>query len=389
MSDLGQDRVAEFSALIEHIYDAAIDPDAWAAVLDRLRRFLNTQTAALWSYDLHDLTPPWQLSVGYDPYWIQQSIDKYAALNPYVADVAQMEQGEITAVSMRPDYAAVFETEFYKGWLKPQSLIDASVVVIEKSLSNITTLANVRTEQQGLIDQTTIDSLRLIYPHIRRALIIGRVLREAQDRATELSAVLDSLAAGMMLLNARGGLIHANAAGRAILAKGAPLRAAATRIVLASGPADRLLRAAIVQAQADGEGAGDRGLTIPIHEGEDQFVLHLLPLNAARRKAVGADGEAAHVLFLSRREANDVLAVAAFAERFGLTPQEVRVLQTLVEVGSVPMTAELLGISASTARSHVTSIFDKSGVRRQAEVVRLLVEMKSPFVRRSASKAVS
>jgi DNA-binding CsgD family transcriptional regulator len=40
---------------------------------------------------------------------------------------------------------------------------------------------------------------------------------------------------------------------------------------------------------------------------------------------------------------------------------------------------EIFGISSATARSHVTRIFDKSGVRRQADVLRLLMEMRSPF----------
>ena len=44
------------------------------------------------------------------------------------------------------------------------------------------------------------------------------------------------------------------------------------------------------------------------------------------------------------------------------------------------MAADILGISPSTARTHVTSIFDKTGVRRQAELLRLLIETKSPFV---------
>ena len=55
-------------------------------------------------------------------------------------------------------------------------------------------------------------------------------------------------------------------------------------------------------------------------------------------------------------------------------------LQSVIEAGSVPMAADILGISSSTARTHVTSIFDKTGVRRQADLLRLLMETKSPFV---------
>jgi len=103
-------------------------------------------------------------------------------------------------------------------------------------------------------------------------------------------------------------------------------------------------------------------------------------LNAARRRSIGSDERAAVVLFVSRSDPKDAPVIAAFAERFRLTRQETRVMKTLVEAGSVPMAADILGISPSTARTHVTSIFDKTGVRRQAELLRLLIETKSPFV---------
>jgi DNA-binding CsgD family transcriptional regulator len=119
---------------------------------------------------------------------------------------------------------------------------------------------------------------------------------------------------------------------------------------------------------------------MPVLGEQGEFILHLLPLNAARRKSVGSGAGAAHVLFINRNDPKDAPVFAAFAERFDLTPQEARVLQTLVEAGSVPMAADILGIAASTARTHVTSIFDKTGVRRQADLLRLLMAMKSPFV---------
>jgi DNA-binding CsgD family transcriptional regulator len=105
----------------------------------------------------------------------------------------------------------------------------------------------------------------------------------------------------------------------------------------------------------------------------------MMPLNKARQISIKAGQGAAVVVFVTQTDASDAAAIAVFAARFGLTAQETRVLQTVVEVGGVPAAAEILGISPATARTHVTSIFDKSGVRRQADLVRLLTQMKSPF----------
>jgi hypothetical protein len=126
---------------------------------------------------------------------------------------------------------------------------------------------------------------------------------------------------------------------------------------------------------------GEKGTSIPIRSENADFILHMLPLNAARRKSVGFGDGAANILFVTRTDPKDATALAAFAERFGLTAQEGRVLQAILEVGGVPMAADILGISPNTARTHVTSIFNKTGVRRQADLIRLLIETKSPFAR--------
>ena len=378
---MNTDSLDEFSNVVGHIYDAAVAPAAWPAVLDRICKLLNSQTAALWSYDVYDRRPPWQLQIGYDPYWMQVYSEKYLALNPYMDEVARMSPGEAWATSSRSDYSDLFKTEFYQGWLKPQRFIDSSLLIVEKSMNTITTLANVRNEDQGPYDSATIDVVRMLYPHLRRAVMIERVVREHQDRATEYAVALDSLAAGMFLLTDTAMVAHANAAGAEMLAAGSPIKKISGRLVLEDEQANRALRQAMAAAEDGDVGLGGKGASIPLSGEQGEFVLHMLPLNAARRKSVAPGVRASHVLFVSRSDPKDGPVIAAFAARFGLTAQETRVLQTLVEAGSVPMAADILGISASTARTHVTSIFDKTGVRRQADLLRLLMESKSPFVR--------
>ncbi|MBV1700735.1 MAG: helix-turn-helix transcriptional regulator [Hyphomicrobiales bacterium] len=378
MSIIGLD---DFSGLVENIYDAALAPGQWPSALGKICKLLNCQTAALWSYDLYDRTPPWQLEIGYDPYWMKRYTEKYLALNPYMDDVARMSPGEANYSSSRPEYQELFKTEFYQDWLKPQRFIDSSVLMVEKSMNTITTFVNVRNEDQGLFDSATIDLVNMLYPHLRRAVLIGRVVREHQDHAAEYSAALDALATGMFLVTGAAELVHANVAGGTILAAGTPLKKVDGALILDDKQANRILREALATANAGDVTLGQKGTSIPLRGATGEFILHMMPLNAARRKSVGSVGRATHVLFLSRNDPKDATVIAAFAKRFRLTAQETRVLETVVDAGSVPMAADILGISPSTARTHVTSIFDKTGVRRQADLLRLLMEMKSPFVR--------
>jgi hypothetical protein len=176
-----------FSELVGTIYDAALSPGEWPEALEAICHYLNAKTAALWSYDVQDRTPPWQLQVGYEPYWMQVYAEKYLALNPYMDDVTLLGPGESNYTSRRPDYPDLFKSEFYQGWLKPQGFIDASVLMVEKSLNNITTLVNVRNESQGCFDEPTMALVNSLYPHLRRAVLIGRTFEEQHKRVVEYS----------------------------------------------------------------------------------------------------------------------------------------------------------------------------------------------------------
>jgi DNA-binding CsgD family transcriptional regulator len=59
-------------------------------------------------------------------------------------------------------------------------------------------------------------------------------------------------------------------------------------------------------------------------------------------------------------------------DEFGLTPTEVRVAMHLGNGGTVASCGEAFGIAESTVRSHLKSVFAKTGVRRQAQLQTLL-----------------
>jgi DNA-binding CsgD family transcriptional regulator len=60
---------------------------------------------------------------------------------------------------------------------------------------------------------------------------------------------------------------------------------------------------------------------------------------------------------------------------FGLTTAEARIAQALVEGRSPREVAESLRLSFYTVRWHMVRIFDKTGTKRQAELVRLMMRV--------------
>lgn len=56
----------------------------------------------------------------------------------------------------------------------------------------------------------------------------------------------------------------------------------------------------------------------------------------------------------------------------GLSPQEIRVVLHLLDGGTVTSCAEAMGVAESTVRSHLKSVFAKTGCRRQSQLAGLL-----------------
>ena len=66
--------------------------------------------------------------------------------------------------------------------------------------------------------------------------------------------------------------------------------------------------------------------------------------------------------------------VAFFCARFELTIAQARLAAFLSKGGTLAEYASMTGIKTSTVRSHLKAIFQKVGVKRQAELVVRLLE---------------
>jgi DNA-binding CsgD family transcriptional regulator len=93
---------------------------------------------------------------------------------------------------------------------------------------------------------------------------------------------------------------------------------------------------------------------------------------AAGRLSEAQLRDAAAIVFiidpLSRRR----LPMQRVRDAYGLTRAEVRVAFAVSAGISVVAAADLLGVSANTVKSHLRSVFIKTGARGQVELARLM-----------------
>jgi len=98
---------------------------------------------------------------------------------------------------------------------------------------------------------------------------------------------------------------------------------------------------------------------------EDAPLTGERPLFALERPAA--------ILFVADPERRPQAPPERLRRLWGLTPQEARLALLVTEGLSPKQAAERMGIAAPTARVHLAAVFRKTGARRQAELVRLVL----------------
>lgn len=82
------------------------------------------------------------------------------------------------------------------------------------------------------------------------------------------------------------------------------------------------------------------------------------------------------VLLIKDMERTTKHFLVSFARHFELTSAETAVVSEAIRGDGIAALARRLGISRTTARTHIQHVFDKTGTHRQAELIRLVGEWK-------------
>jgi DNA-binding CsgD family transcriptional regulator len=368
------------SDLIGDVYDATLDQLLWQNVLERAALFVGGVGAALFSKDAAAQLGDVHYDVGIDQYYRQLYFDKYVTLDPATTGqfFAEIEEPFATADLM--PYEEFTETRFYQEWVRPQGLVDFLTAILDKSATSVAMFGVFRHERNGVVDDEARRRMRLIVPHIRRAVLIGRMFDLKTAEAATFADTLDRLSAGMCLVDAEGRIVHANAAGHAILAAGDILYAVSGRLAACDAQINQTLREVFAAAGQGDAALGTKGIAVPLtgRDGE-RYVAHALPLTSGARRRAGIAYTAVAALFVRKAALAMSSRSEVIGKAFKLTPTELRVLLAIVEVGGVPEVAAALGVADTTVRTHVSRLFEKTGATRQADLVKLVAGYSAPL----------
>lgn len=354
------------SALIEQIYEAAVLPEKWPAILHSIAKrvgatgglFMSTSQrggGAIVSPDLEE--------------HLSDYISEGWAADPLRTAPLMAEQ--YPGFRAETDYRSVPEIEalpVHREFLDPRGLIAGAATAMQGAIDNSLFLAfeGFRSHEAASDAIPFLDTLR---SHLARAFSL------AAHHHARTQLVVDSLA----LAGAAAAVVGID--GRLRAANDGFVRRMAGRMtetVAGLRFADPFLQRQLATALLLGS---DSGLvqSIAVRDPGDgmRFAIHLLPIARAARDVCGGDG----VLLLIADGLNAVVPNADLLRLlFDLTPAEARLSRMIGDGMRLAEAGNVLGMTEATARVHLKSVFLKTGVRRQSELMRLLVGLSSPAV---------
>jgi DNA-binding CsgD family transcriptional regulator/PAS domain-containing protein len=375
---------ADYDRLVGLIYEGPLEPQPWQSALPALRDFLDVQVVSL------VLRPP---SAG-DPGVILNSVrpapgtesvtlaspddweltayrDQFFSLDPFV----NLPLNQVTALSDMLADDELARSDYYRQYLQPVGLFQILGLDIAEPGGMLARMRLSRRRDEPAFTREERDWLTRLSPHLRRAIQIYATLNRTASERDVYAGAVSQLAVATIILDEQGRVLNMNPVAQLLVDQADGLSLRNQHLQVAGRDTNRELQSAlqtIVRAQQHGQPGVARALRVPRSAGRADLGLVVRPVPVSEWSE-GQSSPCAAV-FISDPDLHETASKQTLGELFGLTPAEANLAILLARGLSLAEVSEAQNISQHTARAQLKSIFAKTGVSRQAELVRLIIK---------------
>jgi DNA-binding CsgD family transcriptional regulator len=236
-------------------------------------------------------------------------------------------------------------------------------------------IAVLRNFRQGPFGEPEMAALGRLVPHLQRAARLQFQMRKLMLQNQAVEAALDRLPFGVVIADAKGRALSNNRAAEEIVAANDGLllrggRLAAARTEETAALARQIAEAVRIANHRNGQGGGSLLISRP--SGRRPLAVLVAPLSPDVTLAAEHQAPAALILITDLEHQPKVLG-RRLVDLFGLTQAEACLAVALVAGKRLEEIAEERGVRMPTLRTQPRAILDKTGTRRQADLMRLIV----------------
>ncbi|GAB3628795.1 helix-turn-helix transcriptional regulator [Pandoraea terrae] len=361
----------ELSQLIGLIYEGPLEPVPWQKSLNFIRERLRANYVTLILRSSTPDDPGLYISAG--DVTTEGSVSYatyYYSLDPFV----DLPPEQVVTVHEILGEAQWIASPLYQEFLAHYNVFHIMGADVRTPGGEECRLRVCRPREAEAFSENDKAFCRLLLPHLKRAMILHAHFDRSESERKLYAGAMDRLMVGTLILDENGKILQTNAPADELLQARDGLRLADNALAAVYPRDDRELQRlvkgalcghakpgrAVVEAMSVMRPSGKRNLGV---------VVRSVPMGewseGKRRPAVA--------VFVRDPDSQPQATHEVVRQMFGLTPAEAALAMELAKGLSLEEAAVALNVRTNTVRAHLRSIFSKTGVARQSELVRVLL----------------
>lgn len=358
---------AELDGLISAFYEAALEPTRWQDGLSRFADLAHARSAVSVFGDIQRRDVTILDSSGQPSEVIEAYNAHYFAHDPLVELAARTPAGTWMNDWRDAVDPAYSRGEYYNEFMRrfENHAVMANILVQQGPL--MSSISVQRGVGQPAFDSADEERLAPVMPHVQRAARLHFTVKRAGLEGQLAAAALDGIAVPLLIVDGHARALLMNRAAEHLCRRHPVLSVRNGRLGAANTPA---LEHAIAQATAHGRTRAS-GVLLAAPQPSDTLHLVVAPLAPNAAMAAAWQRPLALVMMLGRGQPAPNLG-PLLRSLFGLTAAETRVAWLVADGHTPAEVAERLQTSVATVRTQLKAVYFKTGVRRQAELSRLV-----------------
>lgn len=365
--------------IADAFHEAAFGQRSWYAALEGLADATGSTRAGLISFgpacavDLNLLTraPP-------------DLAAEYAARGGGDPDLNPRLRAALAAPLLRPfteadfnDRGSLARNPFYRDFLLPNDLAHLGAAVLERTGTSLSAVHVVRTEAEGALPAPTRRLLGAFAPHVRTAFRAQRTLRDEGNRL--VAGALGQLTLAGFICDEHRRVRATTPLGEAVASEESILRIRRGYLAPARHADVEEFAATLHQVARCREIPGQPfARSLIVHDAKDQpAILDVIALPMI----AGSLADGADLLVLARDHARRRGATGDDGARmlqaaYRLAPAEAQIALAIADGLTAEEIARNRGVAVATVRVQLRMVFEKMGIRRQADLIILVNRLR-------------
>ncbi len=362
----------QFSQLVEILYQGPLETIPWQAFLNAIKRQLDVEGAILILRHPSESDLGAIVTEGFSELESRRETiysEGLYAMDPFL----NLPQGKVVTLEEHIGNDALINSEFYKLALQPFDIFHLLGIDIHEQNGLKASLRLSRPPTSKKFSPQDKQLCSLLIPHLQQAIHIHAQINHIESERALYASTVGQMSVATVLLDKNRQVLTTNILAKQLLAEKDGIRIREGTLQLDHPQDNKHLRNIVSDALSTQQQAKlVEALPVERPSGRQPLGLIIRPVPA--NEWTKGQSTPTVAIFISDPEIKTEASQQVLAQLFSFTPAEARLAMLLSNGLSLDEAVAELKVSRNTGRAHLRSIFSKTGITQQTQLVSLILK---------------